>query len=274
MNPEELPPPKPQNWIARFVIIITGFILTLLIILACIKINAEDKEYNHIKDLFGLLLPLLGTWMGTVLAYYFSKENFESANKNTNSLVQKVLSQDEKMQEIKVTDVMLTPNNFAYHKADGIDGFKNLALLPLIKTMQTLQTERLPILDKSSSKFVFLVYRSTIERFIIGHNSGEIKINGVAEGTKKAIEELTIGDMFNSDYHLFQEIISITDAGKFYLPDTAKLYEAKQMMLDNALCQDVFITKSGNKEEQVLGWITNEIIVEKAELFKRARQKQ
>jgi hypothetical protein len=30
-------------------------------------------------NVFSVLLPLLGTWVGTVLAYYFSRQNFENA---------------------------------------------------------------------------------------------------------------------------------------------------------------------------------------------------
>jgi hypothetical protein len=41
--------------------------------------------------------------------------------------------------------------------------------------------------------------------------------------------------------------------------------------MDNVICQDVFITQTGNKEEKVEGWITNDLVIEKAELFKKTR---
>jgi hypothetical protein len=31
------------------------------------------------KDILATLLPVIGTWIGTVLAFFYSKENFESA---------------------------------------------------------------------------------------------------------------------------------------------------------------------------------------------------
>jgi hypothetical protein len=54
---------------------------------------------------------------------------------------------------------------------------------------------------------------------------------------------------------------------------TASLDQVKKAMQDNAICQDVFITKNGKKEEAIEGWITNNIIIEKAELFKKSGAK-
>jgi hypothetical protein len=33
------------------------------------------------KDLLTMLLPVVGTWVGTVLAFYFGKEQLEAANR-------------------------------------------------------------------------------------------------------------------------------------------------------------------------------------------------
>jgi hypothetical protein len=57
---------------------------------------------------------------------------------------------------------------------------------------------------------------------------------------------------------------------KKFLPVTATLEEVRQLMLDNDICQDTFITKTGNKDEKVEGWITNNLIIEKTELFNKA----
>ena len=44
------------------------------------------QESDTAKLLLSSILPLLGTWVGTVLAYYFAKENFESAARATGRL--------------------------------------------------------------------------------------------------------------------------------------------------------------------------------------------
>jgi len=64
------------------IILSIGLLITLTI-LSIRVINSPDttEKFKDIKDLFGMLLPLIGTWVGTVLAYYFSKDNFEAASK-------------------------------------------------------------------------------------------------------------------------------------------------------------------------------------------------
>ncbi|HEY5590898.1 MAG TPA: hypothetical protein VIK55_07750 [Paludibacter sp.] len=78
---------EPSKWSFRdkmgvIMIILFGLLITLTI-LSIRVINSPDttEKFKDIKDLFGMLLPLIGTWVGTVLAYYFSKDNFEAASK-------------------------------------------------------------------------------------------------------------------------------------------------------------------------------------------------
>jgi hypothetical protein len=43
--------------------------------------------------IFNALLPLAGTWVGTVIAYYFSSKNFETANQSMQRVVCEALTQ-------------------------------------------------------------------------------------------------------------------------------------------------------------------------------------
>src|SRR6516225_6761237 len=52
---------------------------------------------------FGSLLPLLGTWVGTVLAFYFAKANYESAANHAKDL----LGITERLRSTPVESVML-----------------------------------------------------------------------------------------------------------------------------------------------------------------------
>jgi len=70
---------------------------------------------------------------------------------------------------------------------------------------------------------------------------------------------------------LVKDILDLTNKGRFFLPLDATSAQARQMMQDNTVCQDVFITKTGNKDEPIKGWITNNLIIEKSELFKKVQ---
>jgi hypothetical protein len=228
-----------------------------------------NTEFTDIKELFGILLPLIGTWVGTVLAYYFSKDNFEAANKSVRDLVNQVTSTDEKLQELKVSDVMVKPEIFPYKTIDKLVAIEkcDFKIQELVKLMDDTNVERLPILEKDTLKFVFLFYRTTLERFQIGYLKKIIKLKD--DNISILDENLTVQDMFDSTFKLIKDVWELTIKKKF-LPVNAILQEARQMMLDNTICQDVFITKTGNRDEKVEGWITDTIIIEKTELFKKA----
>jgi len=259
--------PTFREWIGLITIGLSGIILIVLIIVSGFHITAATPVFTNIKELFAILLPVIGTWVGTVLAYYFSKENFEAASRSVSELVGKVTSTDEKLQELKVTDIMLQTKDFTSMMVDNYDAYQKTKILDLHSLMVKTNSERIPFLQKDL-KFIFLIYRLTVERFMLGYKSGAGTIK-LKDAAKIEDKDLTIKDMFDSDFQLTKDISALNIDGIF-LPETATLAQARQKMQDNTICQDVFITKTGSKDEAVLGWITNYLIVEKAELFKKA----
>lgn len=263
--------PSFREWIAFAMIVLSvGLLITLSVIgFGIIKdVETTTDKFKDIQSLFGMLLPLIGTWVGTVLAYYFSKENFVAANQSVNALVNHITSVEEKFHEIKVTDVMSKPENFPYTNADTPDALEKFKIQDLVDEMKAKNVERYPILIKDTLKFVFLFYRSTLERFQIGCINGTIKLVDPKKSAKR--NDLTVKDMFDSDFQLIKDVREITKKKKF-LPVDATLEDVRALMMDNVICQDVFITQTGNKEEKVEGWITNDMVIEKAELFKKTR---
>ena len=259
-----------RDWIGIIVLILSFTILILLVVLGfkIISNSAYDneKKFSDVKELLGLLLPVIGTWVGTILVYYFSKENFKAATENVNRLVGKVKSTEEKFQEINVSEVMLKPEDFSLKLFDDEAALMNCNIEELLIFMTDSNAERLPILQKNTLQFIFLIYRSTIERFKLGYESGTINLNQL-KSPKKPFRDLTMQDFFKSDYDLAKVLNEVKDKQRF-LTINASLAEASKMM--DAFWQDVFITETGNKDGKVLGWVTNNLIVKKAELFKKA----
>jgi hypothetical protein len=280
------PPEKPDTpfnqWIKSIgiihiigimIILLSVGILIYLLALARLYINAskDSDSFNHIKELFGMLLPVVSTWMGTVLAFYFTKENYEAANRNVSAMVTQVTAGgiDGKLQELKASEIMLKPDTFCLKLVKDMDAFKAEKLCGLIDMMEKTHSERMPVLQEGSMKFVFLIYQQTIDRFISGVSKGTIKLK---DDAKKETADLTVQDMLDSDFPLIKNISSLSFKD-YFLPVTATMSEVKEKMQDNAVCQDVFLTKTGSSDEPVLGWVTNNLVIEKAELFKRAGTK-
>ena len=99
------PPPVGQtrNWLAFG---ITGVSIVGVIILGTTIIIVNDAGVTErAQNVFNAVLPLLGTWVGTVLAYFFSRENFESASRSVERLTQQ-LTLHEKLESMPVTSAM------------------------------------------------------------------------------------------------------------------------------------------------------------------------
>jgi CBS domain-containing protein len=257
-----------RDLIGIITIVVSAIIIIGLIVISCFIIFGNSALFTNVKELFAILLPVVGTWVGTVLAYYFSRENFEAASRSVNELVSKVTSPEDRFEELKVTDIMLQAKDFTSILVEDFKAYQATKIAELISLMAKTNSERIPFLEKDSKKFIFLIYRTTVERFLLGYQSGTIKLKDSATIDTK---DLTIKNMFESDFPLAKEILNITG---IFLPMTATLAEARKKMQETSLCNDVFITRTGNKDEAVEGWITDYIIIEKAELFKKPDTKK
>src|SRR5689334_7338076 len=67
----------------------------------------KNKDQSVVaKDVLSTMLPLIGTWVGTVLAFYFSKANFEAAQQSVAAMAKQVSGQ-EKLKSIPVSSKMI-----------------------------------------------------------------------------------------------------------------------------------------------------------------------
>jgi len=231
------------KWIIAFVFSVTGILgITGLFVAA----TTDGAKFIAIKDIFSILLPVLSAWAGTVLAFYFSRENFESAVRNTSALVRQLTS-EEKLKSTPVLSVMIpieqavklnltVPETSIKLKADILDDI-----------LDEQKKERLPILD-AAGVVKYMVHRSLIDRFVVQ-----------AAASGKEIANLTLADMMADKY--FKEVLE----GSFRaLRDTANLAEAKAMIDNINICSDVFVTQDGTVKTKAIGWITNVMITQQA----------
>ena len=109
---------------------------------------------------------------------------------------------------------------------------------------------RLPVLSDKDYP-VLVIHRSIVDRFLAGKAAQNL--------TPDQFRALTLQDLLNeSDY---RGLLATSFAT---VKQDATLADAKSAMERLPNCQDVFVTRGGTKEEEVLGWITNAIIAENA----------
>ncbi len=204
-----------------------------------------DNSLKVVQFIFASILPLLGTWIGTVLAFYFSKENFIAANQSVKTLVDKLTS-EKKLASINVKDQMIpiaaidkwpTP----YDSAD-VEG--TILLKEVLSFLETKNRNRLVLL--SSQNVAKLVVHKSIFTEFISKNATSFDTWSIKNMRETGTDR--IKDILNNSIAFVDENATMQTAKK-------KMEEKNQGTEE--ICQDVFITATGAAEEPVIGWLTN-----------------
>lgn len=191
-------------------------------------IRSETKGIEDIKDLLGVLLPLFGTWVGTVLAYYFGKENFEAASKRYENIIQKLTP--DVLDDISIKQIMIDQATMV-SKEESVSS--DLTVNDLIVFLDSISKPRLPILNNQKIKYI--IHKSTLT---------EAKING--DGTLKLSQFIS-----NAKYSaLLVNFITIEEE--------EKLEDVRKKMTSKDKCKDAFVC---NKEGILTGWLTDTLII-------------
>lgn len=250
MNDQE---EKQSPWVLRnlIAIIITGLVLGATVYIAIFILYNPNKSGNIDISFIGqTLLPLWGTWLGTVLAFYFGKANFEAATKSYQNVIDK-LTPDEKIAKLLVKDVMLPISKIVYLDYDTENG---KLINDILKYPQFEKYNRFAVLDKNKC-LKFMIHRTTFFEYVF------LK---VSQGkTNDEINKLTLNDLLTETNTSIKNTLT---RGYGFVTITATLLDAKKVIDSIDECTDVFVTETGKNTDPVLGLVTNNMIFEKAKV--------
>ncbi len=244
------PPPPARNVadrLAYFVIVFAGVILVGLIIATVVVAPSDQgKRLEVAQNVFNAVLPLIASWVGTVLAYYYSRENLNAATRNATEMAQQ-LSGHEKLQVLNVRDMMIPRE-----RIDAMPVAEATKLSQIIEFLQQHRRQRLPVFDERGA-IRYIVHLSTVHAFL---SESLLPAGATANPGKPSPDQLTFADL-------------LADAGRKDLlstsfgvvAETATLAEAKAALEQGRAREDVFITRTGKRDEPVLGWITDNDLV-------------
>jgi hypothetical protein len=228
-----------QCFLSYLVVILgIGGVVALALLMLCLP----DKEGRGDmgKLLLSSVLPVIGTWVGTVLAYYFAKENFESAARATERLA----GIEERLRAVPVTTAMIPIAKADKWQLNPGQDPESLNLKELITRMTKAKRNRLPVLDDKGAG-VYVIHLSTLTDFVAQKSF---------DGTDpKAMEKLTIADFAKNARTDLRDKIRAWAS----VPRGDTLADTKTAMERLSDCSDVFVTESGRKDEPVIGWVTN-----------------
>jgi hypothetical protein len=229
------------------------FLAVVMIIGAIVVTFSEGGDKKAVMEtsrtLLSTLLPLFGTWVGTVLAFYFTKENFEVASRTTMELVK---TASGVLDTLKVAEKMIPRWRISgvvvpAGKAIG-DLTGEVIAAGFESTVDQKPISRLPFFDEKGAALGIL-HRSIWM---------EMRVAGSALATPYAPTEpfsklVTLPNPATSG-KTYGDVIT----GSFvFVPPTASLAEAKRAMEALLGCQDVFVTADGKPDQPVVGWLPN-----------------
>ena len=231
--------PQFNHTLAIMIILLS---LGLLIVMTMyILAKSSDKDVAS-QTVTTAVLPLLGAWVGAVIAFYFSGKNLETATNSVRTLFGQMTSQ-EKLKTISVREKMIQRYEMFIVKES--EAVKSLAdILKALK--ESDKGLRIPVLD-DQGRPKYIIHRSSIDKYL-----AERYLESVQGG--KTSKDLTLADLINSNPELKTSFAVVSDK--------ATLADAKDAMDKTNGCQDVFVTKNGTKDEEVVGWITNGTIAD------------
>ncbi|HEX8877560.1 MAG TPA: hypothetical protein VF777_12490 [Phycisphaerales bacterium] len=219
---------KLARWIVVGSLIVTGAVAITAIATA----SWAQSTSNLAVQILTLVLPLLGTWVGAVMAYYFARENFESAAKQTRLLLGQKL-------DSPAIDAAIPAAKIQALTLPQTDNGSGLALSAIRDKLKEIAKYRVPIFDENKAAR-FVVHRQPLDGFL----------------ADRLGQPATPPPMFN-------DLLDSPEFGKqvqnacAYISKDATLAEAKAAMESRQNCQDVFITEHGRPDEPVIGWLTN-----------------
>jgi hypothetical protein len=220
-----------RDAIALFVLILS-VVGVLLISTLIISLDHDSAD-----KVFSAIIPLFGTWVGTVLAFYFSKENFESASRSLHQAIAS-LSDDEKLKAKPIKEAMIARAKMSVIVMQGDDD--RSVDLPSLQSKLGPNITRIPVLNANES-VRYVLHESLIYKFV-SEKSGAGAFDPKQFSLADLVSHATIGPQ-------------LTLYGIIRIDGT--LADAKQAMEKIPGAQDVFVTQSGTKSDPVQGWLTN-----------------
>ncbi|SMP54334.1 hypothetical protein [Anoxynatronum buryatiense] len=227
---------------------VTIIILALILVFFAYKRDDMDTA----KWVMAATLPVLGTWVGTVLTYYFSRDNFEVANRTFTETAER-LSDIEKLGRLSVCDNYIPVEKIVHVTMTQSESEADIKLVGgIIALLDRRNKNRLPILS-SRGHVQYIVHRSMIDRYLT---------QKMLKGYQGDLNKLTFADLLKED----EEMKRIFSEGFGVIAQRDTMADAKKVMDRIPDCLDVFITKAGTRDETISGWVTDKRIMECARM--------
>ena len=234
--------PADKGGFSHMLAIVTISFVAVTIGVIAVVIIWSDNTAQHVNTMtvFNVLVPVFASWVGTVLAFYFGRENFESASSQVRKTSEQVISMAQGSVEQRaaqpITEIM---RSFA-EMTHVVLPAGGAAAVPLADVLSkfTVDVTRMPILDEGL-KPKYLIHKSSIDTF-------------TAEGGDPAS---TLQQFI--DTQATKNLKYDNNNGFAVVSQTSTVAAAKTVLDTLTKVKDIFVTATGKTDEAVLGLVTD-----------------
>lgn len=207
------------------------------------------------------ILPLLGAWVGAIIAFYFGRENYDAAARNVRQAI--TAASGTALESIYVRDVMVPAARLV---AATMPGEKDAPLQGgILPRLEQRGLGRLVIVDgatatsdnspPANAAAKGVVHDSVINRFIVTRLA-----------QNKPLAEITLGSLLADP-----DVARLLSSAVVYVTPQMTLAEVRRKMDDasrnaSATVRDALVTASGKPGEPLLGYLTDIDLAEKGAL--------
>lgn len=244
-------------------VLITSIIAVGLISIVVITTAEETKRDEASRRVMDSTLPLYGTWVGTILAFYFSRNAFEAASRAADRTTAAVFEQvnsglvsasplDNTLAKISLKSLA---NDLVFCQEDTNKSLRDVvAELESKNRYRTIVVEEVnkDDADKKYFRYVDLVYRINASAYLAqsqprGSNPQGEEENAQVPPTLKTYlawrHEPKQGERA-------QPIV-------VFLSQSATLADADAKLKETTGCRDVIVTTDGQRESPVVAYVTD-----------------
>ncbi len=216
--------------------------LTVALIIAFVVLTLhhfgaiESKVDTLLTGTFAMVLPVIATWVGTVLAFYFGSENFRQAAQSAREALG-----DRMAPAKKVSEIMTPYDRIAHFEVDDPAKVGEEPISKVINVMSQAAT-RVIVFNKTSRIPIYVI-RSwppyMPPSWIKDYQPTE-------EAKDKKISHYLSNNNNQND----------SDAKNFDLISADSTIEDAYDKMMTKKVDDLFVTKDGQNNSPVLGWVT------------------
>jgi len=222
--------------LARMVVL--GSFLTVFLLVAAVMYANSGAMHEVAVQAFNAILPVLASWMGTVLAFYFSAQN---AERTSNSL-DKVIGQagGSADRQVKIAEKMI-PLQQIRALQDMADGLEKISLRALKDKFAPAAEGKSPVsrlVFIERGVFRYVLHQSTLDAFLL---------NSPADAGSQTLADLVADP---ASLRQISKLVVFVNPG-------ATLSDARATLEAVPGAYDIIVTTNGNASAPMLGWLTN-----------------